>query len=285
VKLIIPTYRRVHCQKTLAHIPVACHKDVLLAIHADEWEAHKRHNPTVGLYVLPNHIKGYRQVMQHLWEAFNYTRWSYCDDDINGFLYRTYDPQAKQKVKAAPLDEAGWMQMLGDLHTALDDPEMGIVQPAPAWRIPALNSWPIRRNTQTVQFMAVDGPRLKHLDINWMHTPRCPDASVCLQVLSSGFKTAQLQQYKMQVSPMFAPGGNKSNEDHQGDDIQLEIDSHAEMMRLYPRWVRPHPSKPGYAKYYWSQAYNDFMKEAEEDHLCAMDRLMGEEHWRARGSP
>lgn len=259
MRLLIPTKGRTTSQLTLQAIPRECWNDsscpVILCAHTEEVSTLRRNYPGATVYEIPETVVGYRAVMQHLWDRHSQERFIYCDDDITAFKSRRYDPAAEQRVTTCDLDADGWRKMVADLDLYLDDPTMGIVQPAPAWRIPALNSWPVRWNTQAVQFMAVDGPRLKPLKLSWNHTTRCPDASVCLQVLSSGFKTAQLQQYKMQVSPMFQPGGNLGNNDHAASREQLEISSHQEMLRRYPLWVKPNPKKPGYARYYWSRAF------------------------------
>lgn len=241
MKIVIPTYRRVDRQLTLAALHPDVRKDAVLVCRPDEVEPlARRYGRECQVWAMPGNVHDLCATRQWVWENFApMGRFVSADDDIRRFQARAPDG-AYHDITGAE-DQR---RMLADLEALLDGP-VGISAPRGRWNPPRKGRRIVRAGTLDGFYM-LDGRKLHPLDLRWDRVPYGQDFDFCLQVLGHGLDTVVDQGYLFVTGVSGDGRGGQSEGIGWGEKVARANGSLAGLAKLWPDHINVANTPSGY---------------------------------------
>lgn len=229
MRIVIPTYRRMERQLTLAAIPPELHGDVTLVVRPDEASIGSLY-PNVEVAVLPESVVDLCGTRQWIWEKFTGCRFVMIDDDVEAFERKMPDGLLKRITSRKDFEE-----MLRMLEVELDA-GAGVVTIRNHWTPPQPSGRVVSAANAVIFFM-FDMDVLRSLGLRWDRIKFVNDLDFVLQVLSHGIDVVGLQDWSFKA-PSLGEGDGGENEGFSwGDRARLGKEALAKLGLMWPEHV------------------------------------------------
>lgn len=257
MRILIPTYRRIHNQRTWNTLAPALRKYVTFIVRPDEAaEMARLYTPSKVAVLPPNKCTGYIGAMQHLFNLADGDNVIYMDDDITGTrrhlrFFTTLTCEQSRWSSETLVDADAQHALLDALIEQVRKPFVAACSPQPPHVPPMarlIRSDGTRPGQHTVMFVAFNTARIRAAGIEWgkHEGADCPnavsDALFNLQLMNAGLDCRYDCRYKFEAVPMFGGQGGITADEGVARK-QSVLDAHHRLHQLFPEAVKP--KKPG----------------------------------------
>lgn len=232
MRIIIPTYRRPHDQKTWHTLHPDLRHHVTFVVRPEE-AAHFRATYAPSHVVETDEtVVDFSTTMQFIFDMFCKERFIYADDDITAFYRRRrfYEPLKnldKPFASTKLLEAADQRHMFALMLDDLDIPYVGNVGLRQAFLPPYPEMY--RHAQANIQLMAVDGAVVKKAGARWDRLKWCSDSDFNLMLNVAGLDTLQRNDFYFTTPGLFVGDGGSNSE---VDGAARREETHLQLMEL-----------------------------------------------------
>ena len=255
MNIYIPTYRRVHDQKTWHTLAPEIRQHITFVVRPDEAEEIARlYAPSKIAILPPERCNGINGAMQHIFDIAT-GPFIYADDDLTALSsllrfkeHLTWEEEnrvrkARWAAKALSTAEEQ-LELLNAMLETVMEPNVAAASPMPAYvpKLERLISYPsIRRHGQLCAcFTAFNPALIKQHGIKWSD---CGDSAIgdvyfnC-QLLHAGLDCIWLSKWSAANAPMFSGGGIVADSGTREARLAKQIADHYPLVDLFPEMVK-----------------------------------------------
>lgn len=251
MKIVIPTYNRIHVQDTWHALHSDLHKFVTFVVRPEEAKQIKELYPRSEADVLPSSVKNIQGTRQYIWDKYSklYDVFFQLDDDIGYFShnelvnepnrkYKSTYLAAKRSPRSAFTGTASAADQLRMFKRLIDELNTGIgmTSPRPNWVFPPSDkNYPSMSNVLVTGFYAFNAKLLRDKNIRFNRWASCGDTDACLQILAHGIPTTYCTDYFYNIDVLA---------EHSIIRSRVQQD-HEELAEAWGEYIRPRRTTKG----------------------------------------